>query len=113
LGLRMRTQLIAVVATDCLLVVWIASLGLAIAALSRFHLESTAVRDLVFVLSPIDVVRSIQKTVTNGIGYPTGPLGHYRPFVVHFALYAGLWFLLRHQCLRNSDRRLGRIPQPR
>lgn len=113
LGLRMRTQLIAVVATVCLLVVWIASLGLAIPALSRFHLESTTVRDLVFVLSPIDVVRSIQKTVTNGIGYPTGPLGHYRPFVVHFALYAGLWFLLRHQCLRNSDRGLGRIPQPR
>jgi ABC-type transport system involved in multi-copper enzyme maturation permease subunit len=110
LGLRMRTQLVAMVATVSVLVVWITFLGLAIPALSRFHLDSPAVRELTLVLSPIDIVRSIQKTATNAAGYTNDSLKTYRPFLLHFALYGGLWFLLRMMCLTNIDRRLGRMP---
>ncbi|HEV3301799.1 MAG TPA: ABC transporter permease subunit [Planctomycetaceae bacterium] len=113
LGLRLRTQLLAMVATVCVLVVWIGSLGLAIPTLTRFHLDSPAIRELIFVLSPIDVVRSIQRTATNAAGYTTDSIKSYRPFLLHFALYGGVWFLLRMMCLRNIDRRLGRIPLPR
>jgi hypothetical protein len=101
------------VATVCVLVVWIGSLGLAIPTLTRFHLDSPAIRELIFVLSPIDVVRSIQRTATNAAGYTTDSIKSYRPFLLHFALYGGIWFLLRMMCLRNIDRRLGRIPLPR
>jgi ABC-type transport system involved in multi-copper enzyme maturation permease subunit len=113
LGLRLRTQLLAMVATVCVLVGWIGSLGLAIPTLTRFHLDSPAIRELIFVLSPIDVVLSIQKTATNAAGYTTDSIKSYRPFLLHFALYGGIWFLLRMMCLRNIDRRLGRIPLPR
>jgi ABC-type transport system involved in multi-copper enzyme maturation permease subunit len=112
LGLRMRTQLTAVVATVAALVVWTAVAGLAIPVLSQFRLDGPAIREFVFVLSPIDVVRSIQKTATISLAYVPYSLERYRPFVLHFALYGGVWFLLRQRCLRNIDRRLGRIPQP-
>jgi hypothetical protein len=80
--------------------------------LSQFHLDSPAVRELFFVLSPIDVVRSIQKTASGGAEYVRPGLARYRPFLLHFALYAGLWLLFRQRCLRKIDRSLGRIPQP-
>jgi ABC-type transport system involved in multi-copper enzyme maturation permease subunit len=112
LGLRLRTQLIAVVATVSVLVVGTAATALAIPVLSQFHLDGPTLREMFFVLSPIDVVRAIQKTATRGTGYVAPSLAGYRPFLLHFALYAGLWFLFRLWCLRKLDRRLGRIPQP-
>lgn len=112
LGLRMRTQLIAVVVTVVVLGVWTAAMAAAVPVLSQFHVDSPPLRELCFVLSPVDVVRSIQKTATVDAGSLPPTLGHYRPFLLNFALYAGLGFLLRLRCLRNIDRRLGRIPQP-
>jgi ABC-type transport system involved in multi-copper enzyme maturation permease subunit len=108
-GLRMRTQLIAIVATVSVLVVWIAATGLAIPALNRFHLDLPALREVVSVLSPIDVVRSIQKTATNATGYSPDSLRTLRPVILHFAIYAVLGFLLRTLSLWKIDRRLGRI----
>jgi ABC-type transport system involved in multi-copper enzyme maturation permease subunit len=113
LGLRMRTQLIAVVVTVSVLVIWTAATALTIPLLSQFHLDSPAIRELVLVLSPIDMLQAIQKQATPAITYVPNSLGQYRPFVLHFAIYAALWFLLRERCLRNIDRRLGRLPQPR
>ncbi len=112
LGLRMRTQLIAIVATVGVMVVWTAALALMIPVLSQFHLDSPALRELVLVLSPLDVLRSIQTVATSATAYVPNAFGQYRLLVLHFAVYAGLWFLLRQRCLRNIDRRLGRIPQP-
>ncbi|HET6323989.1 MAG TPA: ABC transporter permease subunit [Planctomycetaceae bacterium] len=112
LGLRMRTQLIAVVVTVLVLGMWTAAMAAAIPVLRQFHVDSSAFRELFFVLSPIDVVRSIQRTATVDAGSLPPALARYRPFLLHFALYAGLAFLLRLQCFRNIDRRLGRIPQP-
>ncbi|HXY36560.1 MAG TPA: ABC transporter permease [Planctomycetaceae bacterium] len=113
LGLRMRTQLLAVVVTTCVLVVWIAGTSLALPVLNRLHVETSAIRETMFVLSPIDVLRSTQRTALDAADQiPNSSLLQYRPFALHFACYAGLWFLLRQGCLRNLDRRLGRVPQP-
>ncbi|HEV8002873.1 MAG TPA: ABC transporter permease subunit [Planctomycetaceae bacterium] len=112
LGLRMRTQLIAVVMTVLVLGIWTVATAAAIPILSRFHFDNPALRELRFVLSPIDAIRSIQRTASGSSAYVPASLARYRPFILHFALYAGLWTLLRLRCLQKIDRRLGRLPQP-
>jgi ABC-type transport system involved in multi-copper enzyme maturation permease subunit len=111
-GLRMRTQLIAIVVTVSTLAIWTLAPPVALAILGQFQLDGPAVREFVLVLSPLNAVAAIQKLTTNSAGLPGTLLGRDRPFLWHFALYAGLWFLLRQYCLRNLDRQLGRIPQP-
>lgn len=112
LGLRMRTQLIAVVMTVLVLGIWTVATAAAIPVLSRFHIDNPALRELCIVLSPIDAIRAIQKTASGGTAYVPASLARYRPLILHFVTYAGLWTLLRLRCLRNIDRRLGRLPQP-
>ncbi len=111
-GLRMRTQLIAVVVTVSTLALWAAAPPVTLAILAQFQLDGPAVREFVLVLSPVRALSAIQKMATNSSGLPAMLLGSDRLFLYHFTLYAGLWFLLRQYCLRNLDRRLGRIPQP-
>jgi ABC-type transport system involved in multi-copper enzyme maturation permease subunit len=111
-GLRLRTQLIAVVTTVCVLAVWIGGTALAIPLLNHFHLADPALRDVIFPLSPVDVIRAIQKLATDPTGYVPNSLMAYRLFFAHFALYGGLWFVLRIACFYNIDRRLGRVRQP-
>jgi hypothetical protein len=98
--------------TVATLAIWTLTPPVALAILGQFQLDGPAVREFVLVLSPLNAVAAIQKMATNSSALPGALLGRDRPFLWHFALYAGLWFLLRQYCLRNLDRRLGRIPQP-
>jgi hypothetical protein len=98
--------------TVLVLGIWTVATAAAIPILSRFHFDNPALRELRFVLSPIDAIRSIQRTASGSSAYVPASLARYRPFILHFALYAGLWTLLRLRCLQKIDRRLGRLPQP-
>jgi hypothetical protein len=112
LGLRMRTQLIAVVTTVLLLAAWAGVPSLAVSLLSQFHLDRPAVHELALVVSPVEALRAIQKIATSGRFTVPGAPAPFRALGLHFAIYIGLWFLFRLRCLRNVDRRLGRIPPP-
>jgi hypothetical protein len=112
LGLRMRTQLIAIVATVCVLAVWTVALALAVPVLSQFHADSPPIRALMFVLSPFDVLRAIQNAAITDMAFVPNSRERYFPFLLHFAFYGALCLLLRHRCFRHIDRHLGRIPQP-
>jgi ABC-type transport system involved in multi-copper enzyme maturation permease subunit len=110
LGLRMRTQLIAIVMTVCVLATWIAALALAVPLLRQFHADTMPVRALVSVLSPFDVLRAIQMVAISDTAFAPNSWERSLPFLLHFAFYGAVCLLLRYRCFRNIDRRLGRIP---
>jgi ABC-type transport system involved in multi-copper enzyme maturation permease subunit len=112
LGLRMRTQLIAIVATVCALAIWTVALAFAVPVLRQFHADSPPARALVSVLSPFDVLRAIQRTAIPDTAFVPNSRERDLPFLLHFAFYGAVCLLLRYHCFRNIDRRLGRIPQP-
>lgn len=106
LGLRSRSQLRTLLLSIVLLVLLVA-----VPTAVRVMLpspESSRLADAVrylYVLSPADVILSIESKNLEGIAFPE-PLGLY--YGLSLALYAGLTLALRHYCLTHADKLLGR-----
>lgn len=112
IGLRMQKQLSAIVVTLLLATVWTGSLA-ALPALFRYFQVRPGMLDAVLLwLSPVNMIWMVQQSAPSYLAglspWATSPIAT----ALHFAFYAMCYALLRWNCLRNTDRRLGRIPQP-
>jgi ABC-type transport system involved in multi-copper enzyme maturation permease subunit len=114
IGLRMRSQLPAIIVTLVLATVWICGLAAVLPLLRHFQIEIGPLGDVIFALSPADMIGAVQQSAPHGLGlnipspWQTTP----KATAAHFVFYAVCYGLLRLSCVRNADRRLGRIPQP-
>jgi hypothetical protein len=62
----------------------------------------------VFALSPSLVIPAVERVGINRASSPTTT--ELTQYAVSFAVHAALLFFFRAQCLRRSDRLLGRVP---
>jgi ABC-type transport system involved in multi-copper enzyme maturation permease subunit len=115
IGLRVRNQLTSIIITLALVAGWTCGLAAALPLLRHLHLEIGPLAGVIRGLSPADMILDVQQSVPFGRGsqgvlspWQTSPKGT----AAHFVFYAVCYALLRLLCLRNADRRLGRIPQP-
>ncbi len=115
IGLRMQSQLPAIIVTLLLVTVWTCGLAAVLPLLRHFQIETALWDRVILGLSPANMIWAVQHSAPGRLGateFPSPWQTSRIAVVAHFTFYAGCYGLLRWRCLRNADRNIGRIPQP-
>ena len=122
IGLRVRSQLQAIVVSQSIVAGWIAVWASILPLLRHFQIKPGQWSEVVLAFSPIDMIVAIQRSLpplVESSGMNLAAPGFVSPWraapvatIVHFAFYLVLLILLQTHCQKNADRCLGRIPQP-
>jgi ABC-type transport system involved in multi-copper enzyme maturation permease subunit len=106
MGLRIRSQLRAILGTLAVIALWTAApvaLGAGLGASAGARLISNT--------SPLFVIRSIELIESSRYFQGRVTSWEWTAYVLSFALHGLLLFWFRRQCLRHADRLLGRMPE--
>jgi len=108
IGLRLRSQLRAIVVAVSLLAGWVmVPMALRYLLTVGLGMRLTGAARYLFVLSPADMICAIETSRPSAYGF-TEPA--WVCYVLNLPFYACLLFVFHHLCLRNADAHLGRIP---